>query len=120
MAVPALRGEAASQGQFALVAGLGALSEDERIIIGPPVYVFESGEVGHYGLSLFRDGSNLPVSVDGLHCWTFLQQVTMEDSDLLPYVEDTAIARSHLTICGSYRTRPAIVLVFPTAHRSSA
>jgi hypothetical protein len=41
------------------------LSEDERIIIGPPVYVFESGEVGHYGLSLFRDGSNLPVSVDG-------------------------------------------------------
>ena len=115
-----LRGKAASQGQFALVAGLAALSEDERIIIGPPVYVFESGEVGHYGLSLFRDGSNLPVSVDGLHRWTFLQQVTMEDSDLLPYVEDTAIARSHLTICGSYRTRPATVLDFPSTNRSSA
>jgi hypothetical protein len=102
------------------VAGLGALSEVERIIIGPPVYVFESGEVGHYGLSLFRDGSNLPVSVDGLRRWTFLQQVTMENSDLLPYVEDTAIARSHLTICGSYCTRPATALVFPAAHRSSA
>jgi hypothetical protein len=98
----------------------GTLSEDEPIIIGPPVYVFKSGEGGHYGLSLFRDGSNLPASVDGLRRWTFLQQVTMEDSDLLPYVEDTAIARSHLTICGSYRTRPATVLGFPTAQPSWA
>jgi hypothetical protein len=114
-----LRGKAASQGQFAVVAGLAALSEDERIIIGPPVYVFESGEVGHYGLSLFRDGSNLPVSMDGPRRWTFLQQVTMEDGDLLPYVEDTAIARSHLTICGSYRTSPATIPSLPAAHRSS-
>ena len=58
-------------GQFALVA---TLSEDEPIIIGPPVYVFESGEVGHYGLSLFRDGSNLPVSVDGLAAGHFFNR----------------------------------------------
>jgi hypothetical protein len=89
-------------------------------MIGPPVYVFESGEVGHYGLSLLKDGGNLPVSVDGRRRWTFLQQVTMEDHDLLPFVEDIAIARSHLTICGSYRTRPATVLDFPSTNRSSA
>jgi hypothetical protein len=74
-------------------------------MIGPPVYVFARGEPGLYGLSILEDGSNLPPDRDGRHHWKLLQQVTLSDDDLRPFVDNPAVARSHLRICGSYRAK---------------
>lgn len=85
----------------------------------PPVYVFTAGE-GHFGLTLVRDGSNLPPP-EGGHRWVLFLQVTMAPDDLAPFTEDVSAAREQLPLRGFYVARSsATILPFPKAHRSSA
>ena len=89
-------------------------------MIGPPVYIFTAGEPGCFGLTLLRDGSNLP-SPEGRRGWTLFLQVTMADDDLLPFTENFRSARTQLCLRSFYLARnTATILPFPIAHRSSA
>jgi hypothetical protein len=89
-------------------------------MIGPPVYIFTAGEPGCFGLTLFRDGSNLPPP-EGRRGWTLFLEATMADGDLLPFTENVRSARTQLSLRGFHLVREtATILPFPIAHRSSA
>ena len=90
-------------------------------MIGQPVYVFTVGEAGRYGLTLLRDGSNLPPPEGVRNRWTLFQETTMADDDLLPFAENVRVARAQLTLRSFYLSRvSATILPFPKAHLSSA
>jgi hypothetical protein len=90
-------------------------------MMGPPVYVFTAGGAGHYGLTLLRDGSNLPPPEGTRQRWSLFVQVTMAEHDLLPFTEDIKAARAQLTLGGFYLARvSATILQFPQTNRSSA
>ena len=88
-------------------------------MIGPPVCVFIAGEPGCFGLTLLRDGSNLPPTE--ARRWTLFLQVTMADDDLLPFTEHVRTARTQLSLHNFYLTRKtATILPFPKGLRHSA
>jgi hypothetical protein len=98
---------------------MGSLNRQRRNLIAPPVYVFTAGEPGHFGLTLLRDGGNLPPGE--ARRWTLFLQVTMADDDLFPFTEHINTARTQLSLHSFYLTQnSATILPFPKAHRSSA
>ena len=88
-------------------------------MVGPPVYVFTAGEPGHFGLTLLRDGSNLPPTE--ARRWTLFLQITTADDDLLPFTEHVRTARTQLSLHSFYLARnSATILPFPKTLRHSA
>ena len=88
-------------------------------MIGPPVYIFTAGEAGCFGITLLRNGSNLPPP-ESHRPWALLLQTTVADDDLLAFTQEIRSARMQLSLNGFYVTRnSATILQFPRAHRSS-
>jgi hypothetical protein len=89
-------------------------------MVGPPVYVFTAGDPGHFGLTLLRDGRNLPPP-EGARRWTLFLQVPMAEDDPLPFTEHIRTARTQLSLRRFYLARnSATILPFPKTQRSSA
>jgi hypothetical protein len=88
-------------------------------MIVPPVYVFTAGEPGCFGLTLLRDGRNLPPPEGGRR-WSLFLQVTMAYDDLLPFTEHIRTARAQLSLRSFYLTRNSTtILPFPKTLRHS-
>jgi hypothetical protein len=50
--------------------------------VGPTVFVFACGRSGYVGLSLMKDGANLPPCAMPPHAWKRVDQVPMKSHEL--------------------------------------
>ena len=86
-------------------------------MIGPPVYIFTAAsEPGCFGLTLLRNGSNLPPP-EGGRPWALFLQATLSDDHLLPFTQEIRSGRRELSVHGFYVARnSATILPFRKAH----
>ena len=85
-----------------------------------PVFVFDNGCPDCVGLSLQKDGSNLPQTCDGRHEWRPTKRVAMSFNALRGLTIDNELALVNLCTRGYHIGRTsAVVLNFPHPARSS-
>ena len=79
--------------------------------IGPTVFVFACGRSGYVGISLMRDGTNLPQCVAPPHRWKRVDQVQMKSHELALRNVDPKAATEALVSHGWFVNQPSADVV---------